>query len=113
MIASNWVGSKAGLLLAHLAKVPGPGSKSRFFSSNVTQVPADERSCFATTMRAPAVPKNLILSAIFRNAGPNRTLFIGREVLLQPNLSAKKKNFTQMSTIFYEISENQKFCTFP
>lgn len=67
-MASSWVGSKGGLLLTHLTNVPGPGSKSRFLSSKVIHVPADDRNCLITTKRAPAVPKNLILSAIFKNA---------------------------------------------
>jgi hypothetical protein len=57
----------------------------------------------ATTMRAPAVPKNLILSAIFRNAGSNCIIHC-RAVpskVKQSDPSPKKKDFTQMSTTFY------------
>ena len=60
IMASIFAGSRRGLLEKHLTRVPGPGSTTMFVPSHSIHKPPEARSCFATTNRAPAVPKNFI-----------------------------------------------------
>ena len=55
----------SGFDFAHLTSVPGPGSRMLFFPLILRYTPAEERSCLATTNRAPAVPGSLMKSLSF------------------------------------------------